>query len=281
MKTLNKYSKTITQDETQPAAQAMLYGIGLSEEDMQKAQVGIVSTGYEGNTCNMHLNDLAKELKAGVQNENLVGLIFNTIGVSDGISNGTDGMRFSLVSRDVIADSIETVVSASWPCWRGGRYETLVEAAIAPAQRAAACIEERAGNGRLHDRAADPDNPVWTPQMRFRKETYVTMYAISTLKAPLAGSVQMLLGDKDRPTTSQKLNRLVEHGYLEKKPYGQQRVMYMLTLAGRAELQAFLSRNPAPTLHKRNEPYAQTLANVFSGNAWLLPPDRTLSGALI
>jgi len=114
MKTLNKYSKTITQDETQPAAQAMLYGIGLSEEDMQKAQVGIVSTGYEGNTCNMHLNDLAKELKAGVQNENLVGLIFNTIGVSDGISNGTDGMRFSLVSRDVIADSIETVVSAQW-----------------------------------------------------------------------------------------------------------------------------------------------------------------------
>ena len=90
--------------------------------------------------------------------------------------------------------------------------------------------------------------------MRFRKETYVTMYAISTLKAPLAGSVQMLLGDKDRPTTSQKLNRLVEHGYLEKKPYGQQRVMYMLTLAGRAELQAFLSRNPAPTLHKRKNP---------------------------
>lgn len=114
MKTPNKYSKTITQDETQPAAQAMLYGIGLTEEDMQKAQVGIVSTGYEGNTCNMHLNDLAKEVKTGVQNENLVGLIFNTIGVSDGISNGTDGMRFSLVSRDVIADSIETVVSAQW-----------------------------------------------------------------------------------------------------------------------------------------------------------------------
>ncbi len=114
MKTLNKYSKTITQAESQPAAQAMLYGIGLTEEDMQKAQVGIVSTGYEGNTCNMHLNDLAKEVKTGVQNENLVGLIFNTIGVSDGISNGTDGMRFSLVSRDVIADSIETVVSAQW-----------------------------------------------------------------------------------------------------------------------------------------------------------------------
>ena len=114
MNPLNKYSKTITQDETQPAAQAMLYGIGLTDEDLAKAQVGIVSTGYEGNTCNMHLNDLAKEIKEGVQNENLVGLIFNTIGVSDGISNGTDGMRFSLVSRDIIADSIETVVSAQW-----------------------------------------------------------------------------------------------------------------------------------------------------------------------
>ena len=114
MKTINKYSKTVTQDASQPAAQAMLYGIGLSEEDMQKAQVGIVSTGYEGNTCNMHLNDLAKEVKTGVQKEELVGLIFNTIGVSDGISNGTDGMRYSLVSRDIIADSIETVVSAQW-----------------------------------------------------------------------------------------------------------------------------------------------------------------------
>ena len=114
MTTLNKYSRTITQDETQPAAQAMLYGIGLTEDDLQKAQVGIVSTGYEGNTCNMHLNDLAKSVKFGVTAENLVGLIFNTIGVSDGISNGTDGMRFSLVSRDVIADSIETVVSAQW-----------------------------------------------------------------------------------------------------------------------------------------------------------------------
>lgn len=114
MKTLNHYSKTITQDETQPAAQAMLYGIGLTEADMQKAQVGIVSTGYEGNTCNMHLNALAKTVKAGVQHQDLVGLIFNTIGVSDGISNGTDGMRFSLVSRDVIADSIETVVNAQW-----------------------------------------------------------------------------------------------------------------------------------------------------------------------
>lgn len=114
MNILNKYSKTITQDETQPAAQAILYGIGLTEDDLQKAQVGIVSTGYEGNTCNMHLNDLSKAVKFGVKAENLVGLIFNTIGVSDGISNGTDGMRFSLVSRDVIADSIETVVSAQW-----------------------------------------------------------------------------------------------------------------------------------------------------------------------
>ncbi|SEA51043.1 dihydroxy-acid dehydratase [Flavobacterium gillisiae] len=111
---LNKYSKTITQDETQPAAQAMLYGIGLTEEDLKKAQVGIVSMGYEGNTCNMHLNGLAKEIKKGVWKEDLVGLIFNTIGVSDGISNGTDGMRFSLVSRDVIADSIETVMGAQW-----------------------------------------------------------------------------------------------------------------------------------------------------------------------
>lgn len=114
MNKLNKYSRTITQDVTQPAAQAMLYGIGLTEEDLKKAQVGIVSTGYEGNTCNMHLNDLAKDVKSGVQNAALVGLIFNTIGVSDGISNGTDGMRYSLVSRDIIADSIETVVGAQW-----------------------------------------------------------------------------------------------------------------------------------------------------------------------
>ena len=111
---LNKYSKTITQDVTQPAAQAMLYGIGLTEEDLNKAQVGIVSMGYEGNTCNMHLNDLAKDVKKGVWDADLVGLIFNTIGVSDGISNGTEGMRFSLVSRDVIADSIETVMGAQW-----------------------------------------------------------------------------------------------------------------------------------------------------------------------
>ena len=107
---LNKYSKTITQDQTQPAAQAMLYGIGLTEEDLKKAQVGIVSMGYDGNTCNMHLNDLAKDVKKGVWDAGLVGLIFNTIGVSDGISNGTEGMRYSLVSREIIADSIESFV---------------------------------------------------------------------------------------------------------------------------------------------------------------------------
>jgi dihydroxy-acid dehydratase len=111
---LNKYSRTITQDVTQPAAQAMLYGIGLTTEDLAKAQVGIVSMGYDGNTCNMHLNDLAKEIKKGVWAQDLVGLIFNTIGVSDGISNGTDGMRYSLVSRDIIADSIETVCGAQY-----------------------------------------------------------------------------------------------------------------------------------------------------------------------
>ncbi len=109
MAELNKYSKVLTQDETQPAAQAMLYGIGLTEEDLKKAQVGIASMGYDGNTCNMHLNDLAKVVKEGVWQNDLVGLIFNTIGISDGISNGTDGMRYSLVSRDIIADSIESV----------------------------------------------------------------------------------------------------------------------------------------------------------------------------
>ncbi len=109
MAELNKYSKVLTQDETQPAAQAMLYGIGLTEDDLKKAQVGIASMGYDGNTCNMHLNDLAKVVKEGVWQNDLVGLIFNTIGISDGISNGTDGMRYSLVSRDIIADSIEAV----------------------------------------------------------------------------------------------------------------------------------------------------------------------------
>src|ERR1700710_2740472 len=106
---LNKYSKTFTQDPTQPAAQAMLYGIGLTDDDMQKAQVGVASMCYDGNTCNMHLNDLAKVVKQGVWDNDLVGLIFYTIGISDGISNGTDGMRYSLVSRDLIADSIEAV----------------------------------------------------------------------------------------------------------------------------------------------------------------------------
>jgi dihydroxy-acid dehydratase len=111
---INKYSRTITQDPTQPAAQAMLYGIGLTDEDLAKAQVGIVSMGYDGNTCNMHLNDLAKVVKISVWENDLVGLIFNTIGVSDGISNGTDGMRYSLVSRDIIADSIEAVCGAQY-----------------------------------------------------------------------------------------------------------------------------------------------------------------------
>ncbi len=109
MSELNKYSKVLTQDETQPAAQAMLYGIGLTDDDLKKAQIGIASMGYDGNTCNMHLNDLAKVVKEGVWANDLVGLIFNTIGISDGISNGTDGMRYSLVSRDLIADSIESV----------------------------------------------------------------------------------------------------------------------------------------------------------------------------
>ena len=109
---LNKYSKAVTQDPTQPAAQAMLHAIGLTDEDFKKPLIGIASTGYEGNPCNMHLNDLSVDIKKGVQAADLVGLIFNTIGVSDGISMGTPGMRFSLPSRDVIADSVETVVQA-------------------------------------------------------------------------------------------------------------------------------------------------------------------------
>ncbi|HEY0655650.1 MAG TPA: dihydroxy-acid dehydratase, partial [Chryseosolibacter sp.] len=111
---LNKYSKTLTQDPTLPAAQAMLYGIGLTEDDLKKAQVGVVSTGYDGNTCNMHLNKLAQEVKTAVWDNDLVGLMFHTIGVSDGMSNGTEGMRYSLVSREVIADSIETVCGAQY-----------------------------------------------------------------------------------------------------------------------------------------------------------------------
>jgi len=109
---LNKHSRQVTQDPTQPAAQAMLHAIGLTDEDLTKPQVGIVSTGFEGNPCNMHLNDLAKIVKQGTVSNELVGLIFNTIGVSDGISMGTPGMRYSLPSRDIIADSIETVVNA-------------------------------------------------------------------------------------------------------------------------------------------------------------------------
>lgn len=114
MSDINKFSKVITQDESQPASQAMLYAVGLQDEDFKKAQVGIVSTGFEGNPCNMHLNDLASDVKKSVVNTDLVGLIFHTIGVSDGISNGTEGMKYSLVSRDIIADSIETVVQAQF-----------------------------------------------------------------------------------------------------------------------------------------------------------------------
>ncbi|HZH72765.1 MAG TPA: dihydroxy-acid dehydratase [Mariniphaga sp.] len=114
-KDLNKYSRLITQDDTLPAAQAMLYAIGMSEKDQTKAQVGIASTGFQGNPCNMHLNKLAAEVKNEVDKlENLYGLIFHTIGVSDGITNGTEGMKFSLPSREIIADSIETVVSAQF-----------------------------------------------------------------------------------------------------------------------------------------------------------------------
>ena len=109
---LNKYSKTVTQDPTQPAAQAMLHAIGLSRADLALPQIGIASTGYDGNPCNMHLNTLAAKVKEGTRGTGVIGLQFNTIGVSDGISMGTVGMRYSLPSRDVIADSIETVMSA-------------------------------------------------------------------------------------------------------------------------------------------------------------------------
>jgi len=112
MKNLNKHSKRLTQDDTQPAAQAMLYAVGLSDEDMNKPQIGIASTGYDGNPCNMHLNKLAYQLKEQVNKKGQVGLVFNTIGVSDGISMGTSGMNYSLPSRDIIADSMETVVNA-------------------------------------------------------------------------------------------------------------------------------------------------------------------------
>lgn len=111
---LNKHSKTITQDPTQPAAQAMLYGIGLTDDQMNQPFVGIASMGYDGNTCNMHLNQLAAYIKTEVNATEMVGLIFNTIGISDGITNGTDGMRYSLVSREIIADSIESVVAGHY-----------------------------------------------------------------------------------------------------------------------------------------------------------------------
>ena len=111
---LNKYSSQLTQKTSQVGSQAMLYGIGLKEDDMNKPQVGIASMGWEGNTCNMHLNDLAKIVKQGVQDAGMVGLIFHTIGVSDGIAMGTEGMKSSLPSREIIADSIEAVMRAQW-----------------------------------------------------------------------------------------------------------------------------------------------------------------------
>jgi dihydroxy-acid dehydratase len=111
---LNRYSAHITQPKSQGASQAMLYGTGLSEADLDKAQVGIASVWYEGNTCNMHLNDLAAQVKEGVAAAGLVGMRFNTIGVSDGISMGTEGMSYSLPSRDLIADSVETLMAAQW-----------------------------------------------------------------------------------------------------------------------------------------------------------------------
>lgn len=114
-KKVNRYSQVITQDDTLPAAQAMLYAIGMDDNDLKKGQVGIVSTGYQGNPCNMHLNGLADAVKKGIDDQpGLIGLIFHTIGVSDGITNGTEGMKYSLPSREIIADSIETVVSAQF-----------------------------------------------------------------------------------------------------------------------------------------------------------------------
>ncbi|MEE8388768.1 MAG: dihydroxy-acid dehydratase, partial [Acidiferrobacterales bacterium] len=111
---LNKFSSRITQPKSQGGSQAMLYGAGLNRDDMNKAEIGIASVWWEGNTCNMHLNDLAAKVKEGVVTADLVGMRFNTIGVSDGISMGTEGMSYSLQSRDLIADSIETVMCAQW-----------------------------------------------------------------------------------------------------------------------------------------------------------------------
>src|SRR5713101_3512087 len=111
---LNRYSSRITEPKSQGASQAMLYGTGLTQEDMGKPQLGIAAMWWEGNTCNMHLNDLAAKVKQGCAGAGVVGMRFNTIGVSDGISMGTEGMSYSLQSRDIIADSIETVVGAQW-----------------------------------------------------------------------------------------------------------------------------------------------------------------------
>ncbi|NQX81678.1 MAG: dihydroxy-acid dehydratase [Flavobacteriaceae bacterium] len=116
---LNKHSKRVTQDPTQPAAQAMLYAVGLKDEDFAKPQIGIASTGYDGNPCNMHLNNIANLIKQSINKKDLIGLVFNTIGVSDGISMGTPGMNYSLPSRDIIADSMEVVMNAQ-------NYDSLV-----------------------------------------------------------------------------------------------------------------------------------------------------------
>src|SRR3954463_3460810 len=114
MPELNKYSSRITQPKSQGGSQAMLIGTGLSLDDLNKGEVGIASVWYEGNTCNMHLLDLSAKVKEGVQAAGLVGMRFNTVGVSDGVSMGTEGMSFSLQSRDLIADSIETVMGGQW-----------------------------------------------------------------------------------------------------------------------------------------------------------------------
>ena len=111
---LNPYSRRVTSPLSQSGSQAMLYGIGLTDADLEKPQIGIASMGYDGNPCNMHLNQLAAEVKQAVWKNEMVGLVFHTIGVSDGLSMGTEGMNYSLQSRDLIADSIETVMAAQW-----------------------------------------------------------------------------------------------------------------------------------------------------------------------
>ncbi len=114
MNSLNKFSKQVTQNDTQPGAQAMFHAIGLTKEDLKKPQVGIVSAGWEGNPCNMHLNAIATHIKKSVLDAGMIGLIYHTAGVSDAISMGSSGMRYSLPSRDVIADSVEMVGAAQW-----------------------------------------------------------------------------------------------------------------------------------------------------------------------